>query len=297
VVLEQDVRPKAPYRLPLPSRDGVMKRRDGALVRLLEHGGERVVVRAWPAAGCVRLRAEAPSHEAAAYGIERMRFALGVDHDLRPFQQRFKSHPLLGPIIRRHPAMRPRRRPEPFEALAWAVTEQLITGEEAEQIQRRIVWRWGVRSDCGQFRSVPDAAAVAARAPAELDSCGLAPKRSIALRRVAREVAAGRADLSLHEPTWKRLLAIPEIGTWTVESLAHHGQGRDDQLPHGDLKYVKFVGRIEGLGRRATEAEVREWFAPFAPFQGLAGLYLVVGRRFALRGAPPPWVRTKAAAA
>jgi DNA-3-methyladenine glycosylase II len=96
--------------------------------------------------------------------------------------------------------------------------------------------------------------------------------------RVAREVAAGRADLSQHEPAWKRLMSIREIGTWTIDKLAYEGQGRDDMLPAGDLAYIKLVGQMAALGRRATEDEVRDFFAPFAPFQGLAGTYLLVGR-------------------
>ena len=39
-------------------------------------------------------------------------------------------------------------------------------------------------------------------------------------------------------------------------------------LPAGDLAYVKLVGRLAGLGRRATEEEVREFFAPYAPYAG-----------------------------
>src|SRR5215212_1949601 len=80
-------------------------------------------------------------------------------------------------------------------------------------------------------RAPPRAAWLAGRSPAELDACGLAPKRSIALVRVAREVASGRTDLTQHEPAWRRLRAIPNIGSWTLEMLAVAGQGRDDQLP------------------------------------------------------------------
>jgi len=46
-----------------------------------------------------------------------------------------------------------------------------------------------------------------------------------------------------------------------------------DQLPAGDLAYVKLVGRTAGLRRRATEDEVRAFFEPYAPFSGLAGIY------------------------
>lgn len=269
--------PSGPYRLPGPGRDGVLRRRDGVLERLLCLDGERVIVRAWAAGGAVRLQGRASSRDAAEEGLRRMRFALGIDHDLRPFHRAFHRDRLLGPVIRRFPWLRPRRRPEPFEALAWAICEQLIDVQRAFAIQRALVSRHGCRSPCGGLHDVPSAAAVAGLAPAELEACGLAPKRSIALVRAAREVASGRADLSGHEPTWDRLRKIRDVGSWTLESLAFYGQGRDDQLPAGDLAYVKLVGRLARLGRRASEDEVRAFFAPYEPFQALAGLYLVHG--------------------
>jgi 3-methyladenine DNA glycosylase/8-oxoguanine DNA glycosylase len=282
--------PVGSYRLPGGGRDGVLVSRDGVLTRALWIGDEEVVVRAWPVAGAVRIRAEGPpgdadgsrdthaSRDAAAVAIERMRFALGTDHDLREFQRRFRRDPLIGPVIRRWPWLRPRRRPEPFEALAWAVCEQLIDSGRAAAIQRSIVRRHGRRSACGALRAPPSAAWLAGRSPAELDACGLAPKRSIALVRAAREVASGRADLSQHEPAWRRLRAIPNIGDWTLEMLAVEGQGRDDQLPALDVAYLKLVGLAARLGRRATEAEVRAFFAPYGEYAALAGCYALQRR-------------------
>jgi len=261
--------------MPAGSRDGVLRPSAGVLARVLEVEDELVLARAWPCGGAVRVRAEAERPEAAARAVERMRFALGVDHDMRPFQRAFRRDPLLGPILRRLPWLRPRRRPEPFEALAWAICEQLIDGGRAVAIERRIVSRHGPRSECGAFRGVPSAAALAGLAPAQTEACGLSPRRAITLMRAAREVASGRADLARHEPSWSRLGAIPGIGSWTLECLAFHGQGRDDQLPAGDLAYLKLVGRLARLGRRATEEEVRAFFAPYAPYAGLAGTYLV----------------------
>ncbi|MGH2783473.1 MAG: hypothetical protein ACRDLA_19070, partial [Thermoleophilaceae bacterium] len=125
----------------------------------------------------------------------------------------------------------------------------------------------------------PSAERLAGCAPAELDACGLAPKRSIALIGAAREVASGRADLSEHEPAWRRLRAIPNIGSWTIEMLAFEGQGRDDVLPALDVAYLKLVGAAAGLGRRATEDEVRAFFAPYEEHAGLAGIY-ALGRHY-----------------
>lgn len=262
-----------PYRLPAPGRDGVLVRRDGALMRMLHAEGETAVVRAWASGGRVRFRAEAPSRDAALAATERMRFALGTDHDLSAFHGRFRLDPLVGPVIRRRPWLRPRRRPEPFEALAWAVCEQLVDARRATDIERRIVRRLGARSASGELRTPPSAERLARCVPAELDACGLAPKRSIALIKVAREVASGRADLTEHEPTWRRLLAVPNIGNWTIEMLAFEGQGRDDMLPALDVAFLKLVGDLTGLGRRASEDEVRAFFAPYEQHAGLAGLY------------------------
>jgi 3-methyladenine DNA glycosylase/8-oxoguanine DNA glycosylase len=136
-------------------------------------------------------------------------------------------------------------------------------------------WDWDGRS----FRDAPTAAVLAAQAPALLESMDLSAGRAVALIRAAREVASGRVDLFdavRPEAGWRRLRAIPGVGSWTVQMLAFTGQGRLDQLPAGDLAYLKLVGRLRSGGdprARATEEEVDELFAPYAPWAGLAGLH------------------------
>ena len=218
-----------------------------------------------------------------------MAFVCALQLDLSEFHSRFKRDSLIGPVIRRWPMIRPERKAEPFEALAFAITEQLIEGGRAYEIQRRLIRGWGRRSDDRRWRAAPTPEALAGCAPAALVACDLAPKRALAMVRVAREVASGRIDLDEHEPAWQRLRAIREVGSWTVEKLALEGQGRHDMIPAGDLAYVKIVGRLAGLRRRATEDEVRDFFEPYAPFQALAGTYVIAGRRMLLRDAAPRW--------
>src|SRR3954453_14052367 len=242
--------------MPGAGRDGVVRRRGRALGRAIHHGDECAVVAAWATGGGVRLRASGPSRDAAAYGIERMRYALGVDHDLAPFHERFARARFPAPILHRRPWLRPSRIADPFQALAWAITEQLIEVERAFAIQRRLTWRYGRRTACGTLVDAPSAHAMAARAPAELQACDLSAGRSLALVLCGREVASGRVDLGAadHERGWRRLARVREIGPWTLQKLALHGQGRDDQLPAGDLAYIKFVGRVAG-GQRAGAVE------------------------------------------
>jgi DNA-3-methyladenine glycosylase II len=286
-----DVRPPWAFRLPLQNgADGVLRRRGRAIQRLLRIEGEPVVAGvAQVAPSRVRFAARAARRDLAEEGIARMRFAVGVDDDLREFHERFRWDPLIGPAVRRDPARRARRRPVAFEALAWAVTEQLIEFSRAVEIQRLIVRRLGFRCPETGLRDLPPAEALAGQSPARLESFGLSPGRSLALIRAAREVAAGRIDLdgADHERAWARLRAIPGIGAWTVETTALYGQGRYDQIPAGDLEFVKLCGPlIHGDPRaRATEDEVRDFFAPYGEWQGLASLYL--SRALGLRGGTP----------
>ncbi|MEX2107580.1 MAG: hypothetical protein WD827_01685 [Solirubrobacterales bacterium] len=293
--LELEVRPPWPYRLPTwGGEDRVMQVSGGVVSRLLHVDGSPILVRAWQpspdrvvahakaieptavaAPGCGPERAQrcaGPTELAVA--VERMRFALGVDDDLRDFHRRFRRDALLGPLLRRHPYMRPLRRPWPWEALAWAVVKQLIESGRAARIQRRMVGRWGSRlgREQGVLRDVPTPGLIAGRAPAELESIGLAQGRAIALRRIAHEISAGRCDPG--DPgADARLLRVPEIGPWTVQCLGLYGRGEWDSLPAGDLMYLKLVGRVARLGRRATVEEVEEFFAPYAPFRGLAAAW------------------------
>jgi len=318
-VIEERVLPRWPYHLPQGGgADGVMRARGGVLERLLHVHSSPVRVRSWRTRdGYVHVRAEAVDpalveHQVAGAGprteapageaelgiaIERIRFALAAEDDMGEFFRAFRHDPLIGPTIHHKPWIRPRRRPWPWEALCWAITAQLIESSRAAQIQRRIVRRWAPsylpnqpaprrrRQRSWPLRDVPSAAVIAGRAPAELASMDLSAGRSVAMIRCALEVVRGRAKLD--DPSAdRRLLAISEIGPWTIQCLGLHGRGDPDSLPAGDLAYVKLVGHLTGLGRRATVEEVEEYFAPYAPFRGLAGAYALVGWHKAMGTGP-----------
>jgi 3-methyladenine DNA glycosylase/8-oxoguanine DNA glycosylase len=283
-----EVRPPWPFRLTRRSgMDGLSPVRGGVLHRLLhEHGqdgGEQPVhVRvAQLSSGNVLIGARAADSGLADRAIARMRRGLGVDLDLRAFHNEFRNDALIGTAVRSNPALRPAGRPDPFEALAWAVTEQLIEYERAAAIQRRMVAALGRRDQVSGLRNSPSARVFAGVAPARLESFDLSAGRSVTLVKVARAVAAGRVELDSADPDvqeagWRRLRTIPGIGTWTVEILALTGQGRLDQVPAGDLGLIKFVGRMLSGGdpyARADEQQVRDFFARFGRWQGLAASY------------------------
>jgi DNA-3-methyladenine glycosylase II len=275
VEVREEVRPPWPFRLGGASMDGLLRRRGAALQRLMRIGGEPVLVGiVQPAHDRVLFAARAPGEDAARAGIARMRFATGVDDDLRPFWDRFRDDPVIGRGVRIHRALRVLRRPDPWETLLGAITEQLIELERAMEIQRRLIAAFGYRCPHTGLRDAPSPAAIAAQAPARLVSFDLAPKRALAMRRCADAVAAGRLDLRDHD--LRRLRAMREIGPWTCEVVALHGHGRYDVVPAGDLGFLQMVGRML-TGRpyaRAEVADVRAFFEPYGAWKGLASEYL-----------------------
>ena len=276
IELREEVRPAWPFVLGGASMDGLLRRRGAALQRLLRIGGEPVLVGiVQPAPDRVLFAARAAGEPAARAGIARLRFATGVDDDLRPFWDRFRADPVIGRGVRTHRALRVRRQPDPWETLLGAITEQLIELERAMGIQRRLIAAFGYRCPATGMRDAPAPAVIAAQAPARLVSFDLAPKRALAMRRCAEAVAAGRLDL--HDHDLRRLRSMREIGPWTCEMVALHGQGRYDVVPAGDLGFLKIVGRlVTGNPRaRADEAEVRGFFERYGEWKGLAGAHLM----------------------
>ncbi|HEV2771120.1 MAG TPA: hypothetical protein VGV40_13130 [Solirubrobacteraceae bacterium] len=276
-----EVRPAWAFRLPGGTLDGVWRRRGGVLERLVVLDGATAVVRAaQPARERVVLGAWAHERAVADHALDWVRWALGLDDNLRAFHDAFRWDPWIGPAVRRRPWLRVTRRP-PFEALAWAVCEQLIELVRAAAIERRIVAALGPRCAVSALRAAPCAPALAGCAPARLERWGLGSRRALTLVRVAREVARGRIDLDGpdHEGAWARLRAIRGVGTWTVDCLALHGQGRYDVVPAGDLNLRKLLGRARSGGdpaARVAEDEVREAFAPYGRWAGLAGAHAMV---------------------
>jgi 3-methyladenine DNA glycosylase/8-oxoguanine DNA glycosylase len=286
VEVRVEVRPPWPFRMPRRfGLDRLARMRGNVLHRLIHQGDEPV-----------EIRARARSEELAGWGIARMRRSLGIDLDLSVFHERYRFDPVIGVSVRANPHLRPGARPDPFEALTFAVCEQLIEYERAAAIQRRLIARLGRQAGTGGLRDSPPADVIAAQAPALLASFDLTEGRALALRRAAREVASGRVDLDAADPGeqergWQRLRAIPGIGSWTVQMLALRGQGRLDQLPAGDLSYIKLVGRLRSRrppgapAARATEEEVVRFFEPYGEWAGIAGLHALVAHGMGITGA------------
>ncbi|MBO9531709.1 MAG: DNA-3-methyladenine glycosylase 2 family protein [Solirubrobacteraceae bacterium] len=294
------VNPVAPYRLPRATPDGVMRRRGGVLERIVVEDDQIVLLRAaQPGRGAdatVVMGAWADDPALADRALDRWRRTLGVDADHRPFLEAAWHDPLLGPLVRARPWLRPSVRYRPHEALMWAITEQLIEYVEAARIQRQLTRLLGTQCARTGLRDAPTPRAILDCAPARIESFGLSGRRTLLLREVCRHLERG-LDLDA-EPlvtAQRRLRAIPGLGAWTLACMALRGQGDPDASPSGDLGLLKAVGRLMADGRApapddgtdptardererlplASEQQVHDLVSRYAPWRGYAAEHLL----------------------
>jgi 3-methyladenine DNA glycosylase/8-oxoguanine DNA glycosylase len=237
---------------------GLLQIRGNVVRRAMVIDGELMLAEAAWRGEEVLLRGEPPA-------VERLRFVLALDDDLAPFHRAHRSDPLLGRVIRARPRLRVLRKPSPFEALAWAIIEQLIDTQAAGNIAWAFTRRYGQRHPCGAW-SAPPREAFANQAA--LEAAGLAPVQARTLARVARS-GVDPSDRA-------RLAAMPGVGEWTLAHLDLFGFGRYDVPLAKDVGMRNAYARVAGVRTGSvSEEEFAAVLERYTPWQGLAAMYLV----------------------
>ena len=183
------------------------------------------------------------------WGIRRLRFATGVDDDLRPFHEAFR---------RRSRASAARCAPR--RSCASRRTAAPVGGARGRDLRAADRVRPRGRDPAPADRRARAAAArghraarrAGARRPSppprrrELAAFDLAPSRALTLRRAAAEVAARPRRPAGRRPDAGLAPAArhPRHRAVDARVLALYGQGHHDRVPAGDLGYLKLVGRV-----------------------------------------------------
>jgi 3-methyladenine DNA glycosylase/8-oxoguanine DNA glycosylase len=263
VPLEADITPRGPYSLRLSARGSVVGRsyRGGVLAVQLDVDGrtERGIA-AQRRDGSLRLRAETEE------GLAQLRFVLAVDDDHSGFLRRFADDELLGPATRHLRGLRPLRTATVAHALLRAVAAQLITMQEARDIERRVSRVAGVP---------PTRQALARLAPAELQRLGLSARKAASLVRICRTLDLERLRGLDGDAVAARLRRERGIGPYSIGVVFIEGLGRYDRGINRDLGLVKLLSLIEGRWVEADETDAL--LARYDEWQGLASVYLLAG--------------------
>jgi len=232
--------------------------------------------------GHLLLRAHLPHWEELVHVVQRARLIGGLDFDLESSSVRLVDDPIIGPLLRARPGLRPPGTWDPFETGVRAIIGQQVTLAAANTIAGRLVERFGspVRGldRLGLTHTFPTATTIAR---ADLSGLGLTPARARAIGSFARAVADDtvRLDRSVSlEQLIGSITAIDGLGAWTAHYLALR-LGEPDACPATDL------GLRRAFRRQASDPGVAlgELAERWRPWRALATthLWLADARRLA----------------
>jgi DNA-3-methyladenine glycosylase II len=248
----------------------------GAAVALVSapHGG---------AAGALRLRVVGDgAGPSALEQAERIaRDAFGLDLDAVGASSVVARDRAVAPLAERYRGLRPLAIPDPFEALCWAILGQQINVAFAARTKRALIERYGqpVELDGARLWLFPPPERLVELTPEELRPLQISRQKALYLAELARAVVGGQLDLDRvrtlpDETAIAALTRLKGVGTWTAEYLLLRGFGRPDALPAADVGLRAALGRLHGLGRHASETEVRAMAEAWRPYRGFVAFYL-----------------------
>lgn len=215
-----------------------------------------------------------------AHAAQRMRDLFSLACDPQPFQRACAHDPVFGTLLRRYSGLRPVLIASPYEALLWAVIGQQVNVAFARKLKQALVNLCGLHLSLEgvTYPLLPRPRDVASLDKQVLHSLHFSAQKAAYLVHLSQAVAAGELDFSTlgsmaHHEAVTRLLQFKGIGRWTAEYVLMRGLGAGDSLPAADLGLRAIIGRSYGLGRTASEAEVRAFAEAWTGWRGWAAFY------------------------
>lgn len=294
--LTTTITPRAPFAFDLALE--YLRTSPSAVVELIEDGAYQRAVRLDgraavlcvdrpEASGAIRVRlfgaGLGPEQVRAGMDLAERIFALGAD--ITRLEDDVAGDPIFAAVARRFRGLRPVLIADLFEALVWAILGQQINVRFAAKLKRALVERYGERVavDLPAGRRelllfpTPETLACLDH-ERDLRPLQFSRQKAEYTLLLARAIAAGRLDLEAlrsapPDEALARLTALKGIGRWTAEYVLMRGFGHPDTIPAADGGLRRIIGRKYGLGRLATEAEVRAIAVRWAPWRAYAACY------------------------
>jgi DNA-3-methyladenine glycosylase II len=204
---------------------------------------------------------------------------LGLAQPVEVFEQTYREHPQLGPLIAGQPGLRVPVTATPFEALTWAVMGQAISVNAAVSLRRKLILLAGVRHSSGLF-CYPEAQQIALLGEDHLRRTGFSTAKARTLLTLSRLVLENRLPLDQWlqtlpvEEMQQRLQKVRGIGPWTISYVLLRGFGWLDGSLHGDVAVRKGLQTLLDSPDKVGMEQTRQWLAPFSPWRALVAAHL-----------------------
>jgi DNA-3-methyladenine glycosylase II len=207
---------------------------------------------------------------------------LGTRTNVRPFYNRFRKDPLLGPIIGSFQGLRVAGRSTAWEALIQMVVSQQIHLHLAHGILSDLSFSFGRRAKFrGELHATfPSPKCLARLAESDLNGFRLSQSKKGTILRLAKAFADGtltekKLEAMSEQEVVETLTSIKGVGRWTAEFTLLRGLGRLDVFPAGDLGVVKYFAQdLLGYRGRASEESMRHLAEKWRPYRSLALIYI-----------------------
>jgi DNA-3-methyladenine glycosylase II len=211
--------------------------------------------------------------------VDRIRFFLSLDDDLRPFYELGRKDAIFAPVMEQLYGYHQLKFLTPFENACWAVLSQRNPMNMSQKMKRAITERYGpqLKVEGILYRAFPEAPELAAADPDTLRQTVRNERKAEQVANVAR--AFSKADehflrTAPYDEVEAWLLGIKGIGAWSANFIMLRGLGRMDKVPDSEKRLLEVIEQRYGPGQRANLAEVA---APYGPWQGYWAHYLRVG--------------------
>ncbi len=219
-----------------------------------------------------------PDTEQAA--LDRTRFFLSLDDDLRPFYTLAEGDPPFERVVRKLYGYHQVKFPTPFENACWAVLTQRAPPAAARQLKRRLTETFGgsVQTPRGVLWAFPE--------PADFGDVGklgelLGNARKgeylAAVVRAFQEVNEGWLRDAPYDEVKAWLLGIRGVGEWSAAFVLLRGLGRMERTfpSDGDGVFARELLRAaEGVYGDISFEELRAVAERYGPWQGYWAHYL-----------------------
>jgi DNA-3-methyladenine glycosylase II len=191
---------------------------------------------------------------------------LSLDHDAASYPQVGKRDPVVGRLMTLRPGLRPPLFHSPYEAAAWSVLSARRPALQMAAVRDRLAAQHGHVFEVagGQVTAFPGPESLLAvqRVP------GLPETKVERLHAVARAAAEGLLDVRRlralgPEEAHVQLQTLPGIGPFYASLIVLRAVGFTDVPVTDEPMALELMGRLYGLGRPATPADVervgRRW--------------------------------------
>lgn len=217
------------------------------------------------------------SEEIKSALLDRIRFFLSLDDDLKPFYDLGRQDPKFAPVLDELYGLHQVKFLTPFEAAAWAVLSQRISMKVARRMKNKLsdAVGNGIQIEGVDYRTFPSARQVKNLGVENLVSVIGNERKSEYLIAVAESFDAVDESFLRHgkiEEVKEWLMNIRGIGEWSAHLELIRGLGRMEELSEHDQTLFNCFKKL--YGREATEEQLKRVAFGYGDYKGYWAYYL-----------------------